>query len=730
MRAVTDLRDAAFGRNTGKCLEGSVVIAGTAIAFLLGYSYVAAHPLQGNWAQTHMGAAVNYACTGRFGPIRLAQDATSADAAALEQVKAFMNVAHLNFSCSLFPQHVVDTSFFDGIDAANTEHPIYLMVLYGLLWHWFGLHWSLTFHVIGATVAVSFLLVYLCARPFMPVLVAAGVTLLFLFSPLFIPNVLSPRDALKFPFAVGIAALLIAAVPSPRSPYRFVFLASCTGLIIGVGYGFRSDLLLFLLPAMLIMCFVSQAGLSGVDWRRRASTHLAVRLSAVAALLTAFAVGGSLPLLNDYYLHPSYADVGFHPMAMGLLGTSKGALFQSHALDGGMYMFRATYGSDLAAGVRILEYASRKFGENVDFAAGRYWTHSRHFYFDVVSHIPADLVSGAIGAFVSLMTLPNRHGSVIPFAANLLVVMFFLVRITRKFRFRSAIATTIVFGTVLAVTSLKFELRHMFYIYVFAVLAWGSAIALLLHALIFRADIDLEPAKPGTTDRNVSPRQAARLVAALFIVVCIAVFATLWAARAYQANVLHRLIVDLTNRSRVTASYEISDIGSGRSLIRALSPMPLSTGGQRAIDALAANRVEMGVVVIDFDGKLCADRLVTATAVSQPVMSNPHPDVAFVEMTYALRETFSIAFRRAADYVVFLPAFSFSVGDADGNTITVRYSGVELDNASVECVKSVSFLSEFKKTDILFDFFVPADPSALTRDDLFQRVKLPGLGYI
>src|SRR5262245_61764028 len=200
MQGVADLLRTASVGKTAKWLEMSVVIAGAAIAFLLGYLYAAAHPLEGTWAQTHMGAAVNYACTGRFGPIRLAPDATAADAAALAQVETFLRVDCLDLSCASVPQHVVATGFFHGIGATNTEQPTYVILSYALLWRLFGLHWSLTFYVIGAIVAASYLVVYFCGRPFMPALLAFATTLLFLSSPLFLPHVLSPRDALKFPF--------------------------------------------------------------------------------------------------------------------------------------------------------------------------------------------------------------------------------------------------------------------------------------------------------------------------------------------------------------------------------------------------------------------------------------------------------------------------------------------------------------------------------------------------
>jgi hypothetical protein len=107
-----------------------VATVGTAVAFCLAYWYVANNSLQIGWAQIHLAPAVNYACTGMFGPVRMGPDATSADLAALDQ---FLRVRQLDFSCSSFPPHVSPTTFFDGIDTANAEQPIYLMLLYALL---------------------------------------------------------------------------------------------------------------------------------------------------------------------------------------------------------------------------------------------------------------------------------------------------------------------------------------------------------------------------------------------------------------------------------------------------------------------------------------------------------------------------------------------------------------------------------------------------------------------
>ncbi len=102
--------------------EFLIISIAVVIAFLLGYFYAVAHPLNNqdgarSFAQRLMTPAVNYACTGHFGPIRSAPDATPADAGAINGVLAFLEMSQLDYSCQSFPRQVLATWFFDGIDS-------------------------------------------------------------------------------------------------------------------------------------------------------------------------------------------------------------------------------------------------------------------------------------------------------------------------------------------------------------------------------------------------------------------------------------------------------------------------------------------------------------------------------------------------------------------------------------------------------------------------------------
>jgi len=757
---------------SGRWRSGWVIVGiGTLIAFWLGYVYTTNHSLRFDWAQSYLSPAVNYACTGRFGAVRLNSEATPADHVALEALADFLKVGRLEFSCDAFPQHVVPTGFFDGIDAANAEQPLYLILLYALPWRWLGVHWTVTYVVVAATVAASFLLMYGCMRRFAPTALAATAALLFVASPFFITNVLSPRDALKFPFVVGIAALLIGGAGRARAPVRVIAFAGLAGLLIGIGYGFRSDILFLLAPAVLIGAVLAPIDLRAIKAAapRIIGRKLSIRLSAVAALLLGFAAGAWMPLVNDHVLHDTYGDVGYGPLAMGLLGHTRYDLYQRHSLIDGMYMFRNAYNNDLSVGVRVMEFAARQGNENVDFAAGRYWTYAKRYYWRIASLVPADLVAGAIGAFVNLMTVPrsllDRHsqawrydrmapwtsayafgGNESPsaavlrltdqvhaaaaslsadfwFAANLVVLFVFLWLIVSRLGFRAAVAAVILLGATLAIASFKFEMRHVFYLFAFTAVAWTSVLWLVLRVLW--APVARLRGRAGGVDRAriaMSVRRAAASaarVAVLLAATAAVVYATLLAARAYQVEVLRALIADWSTRGRIPAQYGVSELPSGQSLIRILSPLPLSTGGERAPDAPITSVVELGVVAVTFDGNACADRRIMVSAVGDS-------DVPLPETTYLMREIFSVTLDRGGDYVAILPAFNY----AQPGKGKVIYAGIELGRQDVPCVKGVSTLAEFKPHDVLFDFFLPADPGRLKPDDLFQRVYLPGLGFI
>ena len=161
--------------------------------------------------------------------------------------------------------------------------PLYLMGLFGVLWRLFGVNWAVSGYILGASAAAAFLPMYLCARRFTNGILAGAIVLLLLASPLYTANNISPRDALKIPFVMAISALLVGCGTVSRRPVRFLMFAGIVGLVVGIGYGFRSDLLYFLLLYRLYATTRNSSGemirkLSVIRSRKRTHFLVTVRL--------------------------------------------------------------------------------------------------------------------------------------------------------------------------------------------------------------------------------------------------------------------------------------------------------------------------------------------------------------------------------------------------------------------------------------------------------------------
>jgi hypothetical protein len=255
-------------------------------------------------------------------------------------------------------------------------------------------------------------------------------------------------------------------------------------------------------------------------------------------------------------------------------------------------------------------------------------------------------------------------------------------------------------GTALMVSSLNFWLRHMFYIYPLLAIAWGAVMTSLLMALRTRSPL-------------ARYSRTAGRVTILVLVICAAVFSALLIARTVQVHEMRSLMADWTTRRTIPTEFEIVSSGPDTSRIRILSPIPLASGGTRRPDSPITNKIETGVVRLELDGKLCNGRrmLISTTG-----------DAA--ERGFILREDISVALKSKIDYLVFFPVFYYK------HHAEMRFAGVELNAVNIPCVKNVSFVTEFKQSDILMNLFAPKEPMDLRSADLFERVLIPGIGYL
>lgn len=171
--------------------------------------------------------------------------------------------------------------------AAGTFAPVelYLAVIIAALWRVFGISyhtlWPLVALLHGAYVAGCFALARLwCRRA-----VAIGVAIVLALSPATIAALFLVRDYSKAPFFVWCLTLLFLSVRAERLA-KAAQLAAGAGLVLGIGLGFRADLMILLAVGIILLAIGGDAALRPL--RNRA---------AVIAAFAIVALGSASPIL-------------------------------------------------------------------------------------------------------------------------------------------------------------------------------------------------------------------------------------------------------------------------------------------------------------------------------------------------------------------------------------------------------------------------------------------------
>lgn len=136
----------------------------------------------------------------------------------------------------------------------------YLMMTVALAWKVLGVSWSGLVPLFGGLFGTVVVLAYGLFRTAVPPLVAlagaAGLTL----SSLHLQNLPHLRDYAKAPFVLALILILLWMVKRPMSWRALVALGALYGVILGVGYGFRTDLLASIPPFVLAVLFFVPGG--------------------------------------------------------------------------------------------------------------------------------------------------------------------------------------------------------------------------------------------------------------------------------------------------------------------------------------------------------------------------------------------------------------------------------------------------------------------------------------
>jgi len=546
----------------------------------------------------HFGPALFLACKGKI---------IQPDAATLqfEQVRKFLTVQTGSFDCKDLPVQAKDTPL-----GWLSIELLYLLAASGSIWFVTGISWA-SLNYLGAAFAGAFAVaIYGLCRLFLPLPWAVAATIFAFVSASNMEMLPSIRDYSKAPFIVGgmfFAGLLLKYSATRKSA---ILSTVAAGLTAGVGFGFRTDLIL----AVPFFFFV--LGLFIVQTRLRK-----LGLAALCALAfgASFAVA-SAPVLSFYRGGGIIGHVALlglttpfnHPLGLTDPVYDIGAIYY----DGDMYRFTLQYAA----------MATRDPGmpPDIDFAydpGSEYARYSLNGLVEFAKQFPADIF---VRITASILRILNSHAPGRYIFADCGLVTF-AVAIATIAAIDPIMATFLAaagvyFGGSLA---LQFDPRHAFYL---EFLVWLSAAIVLRWVSSLVWDY-FRPSRVIGRDEPIraSPNPGIPAVAGMLAIVVSAILlwvVLIWGARAYQQVSIRRLFERYLSADRQPVNFEEIK-ADGTVLLKPVGMAPDMNGKTISIDKAYFSGVYL---VLTLDAQGCNESEFAGTFVYRKI--SPYVDVS------------------------------------------------------------------------------------------------------
>lgn len=268
----------------------------------------------------------------------------------------------------------------------------YLIAYMGVLFRLFGIsvatiHLGCIFMHVAAMLALFGLFRLTMGR-----IVALCATLFVALSPAYLLLLPDFRDYGKTPFFLAALLLMGLLLHKPVRPRRLLGLSLLLGVVSGIGYGFREDMLvaLPLAVALLLVCVK-------VDGRWRPLWHMAAILVLLASFLLVVA-----PLLKGQ------RDMGGFRMAHTLLAGTTESLENAAAFGYADYDF-GFMGLDTPVSASVAAYAQRSgITEPVLCFTREYGRIGNALFFAMTRAFPADMVARALASVESAFRIAEH----------------------------------------------------------------------------------------------------------------------------------------------------------------------------------------------------------------------------------------------------------------------------------------------------------------------------------
>ncbi|MDC1311120.1 hypothetical protein N8Z26_01525 [Burkholderiales bacterium] len=333
----------------------------------------------------------------------------------------------------------------------NTRGWYHVLAATGLIWKVTGISWQVLDGFSAAVLAISAVIIFAIFRLFVPTFIAAPLSILSI-APGF-DFLFWFRDLSKAPFI--LAAIFVAMWLAVRAPsqLRLYFAIFITGLWLGVGYGFRPDVLIILPPLIATIYFFRPVPL--VNGLMDSSI-------ATLILLVSFYIAAS-PALSAYGADTNAAGCTWH---FGLLGISEPV---SKLLVMPAHYSWLTHFDDGQAWRMVTSYAQRTMDmPNVGYCTPLYDQAGRALYFDILMTFPGDFITRSLSAAKQVFVAGlGSRGSALSGVWVLFFGLFIIILLSRSIRL--GLFALFALAYIGSYPAIQFNLRHYFHL---AFLTW------------------------------------------------------------------------------------------------------------------------------------------------------------------------------------------------------------------------------------------------------------------
>jgi hypothetical protein len=520
---------------------------------LSAYSWERERGVKPSFYQSYYEPAVRMACGQSFG--------VDPSGALTDDMKRFLRLEAQTLSCDSVPLPAV-------LDPKPPTIAWYhLFASTALIWKFTGVSWPILDGLAAALLSISATMLFALFRLLTPVPVAFGLAIISILPAL--NFLLYLRDLNKAPFI--LAALLVIAWLVLRTPTRLRLcgVMAMLGLWLGIGYGFRPDILIVLPLLIATILFFRPLPLRST---------MADSMIASLVLLSSFVIAASPILLA--FIGSNGGSCQWHWGLLGLSDIHTGIL----GLIPANYSWLNHY-NDLIVWRSVESYGERVFSlPATGYCTPLYDQVSKALYLEIFRTFPADFMTRGVTAAWRVISpdlwnvsLPKFFPSWNFFVDNrgfihgaLLLSWVVLVLATLAWNIRVGLILICAVAYISAYPAIQFDYRHYFHLAFLTLLPLGVAVGWMYS--FFITALSRGTGKVRESARRLLYPRAWGRSAAILVGISITFLLVYISARQIQVESARQLFERYLQANGAPITLELRPVSEGRIALTTIAP--------------------------------------------------------------------------------------------------------------------------------------------------------------